>query len=194
MKLLIVDDHILFREGLAAIIRPERDFEIAGLAGTVKEAVEMAETIQPDMILMDFALPDETGADATRQILETHPKCKIVFLTMSDEDENLLEAIRSGAKGYLLKDVSVDELINAARLALEGKASVDDLRQGRLDSGTRAAVGGAAVRLRDIPLSIRPLLLDFEEVRAAAEMVPPRALLLVDSLQLMPPPRPAPRL
>lgn len=124
MKLLIVDDHILFREGLASIIRPERDFEIAGLAGTVKEAVELASTTKPDMILMDFTLPDGTGADATRQILETQPNCKIVFLTMSEEDENLLEAIRSGAKGYLLKNMQPQKLVVALRSVQKGESAL----------------------------------------------------------------------
>ena len=124
MKLLIVDDHILFREGLASIIRPERDFQISGLAGTVKEAVELAETIKPDMVLMDFTLPDGTGADATRQILEKHPQCKIVFLTMSEEDENLLEAIRSGAKGYLLKNMQPQKLVVALRSVQKGESAL----------------------------------------------------------------------
>jgi two-component system NarL family response regulator len=124
MKLLIVDDHILFREGLAAIIRPERDFEIAGLAGTVKEAVDMAGTIKPDMILMDFALPDGTGVDATRQILERHPQCKIVFLTMSEEDEDLFDAIRSGAKGYLLKNMQPQKLVTALRSVQKGESAL----------------------------------------------------------------------
>ncbi|HEU0295093.1 MAG TPA: response regulator transcription factor [Anaerolineales bacterium] len=124
MKLLIVDDHVLFREGLAAIIRPERDFEIAGLAGTVKEAVEMAETAKPDMILMDFTLPDGTGADATRLILNAHPECKIVFLTMSEEDEDLLEAIRSGAKGYLLKNMQPQKLIVSLRSVQKGESAL----------------------------------------------------------------------
>ena len=124
MKLLIVDDHILFREGLAAIIGPERDFEVIGMAGTVKEAVEMAAAVQPDMILMDFTLPDGTGAEATTQILETCPKCKIVFLTMSEEDEDLLEAIRSGAKGYLLKNMQPQKLVVALRSVQKGESAL----------------------------------------------------------------------
>ena len=84
IKLILVDDHVLFREGLASIIRSEPGFEIAGMAGTVREAVEMAGMIKPDIILMDFSLPDGTGADATQQILAVHPNCGIIFLTMYD--------------------------------------------------------------------------------------------------------------
>lgn len=124
MKLIIVDDHILFREGLASIIRSEADIEIAGMAGSVKEAVELAGSVQPDMILMDFSMPDGTGADATRLILQNNPKCKIVFLTMSEEDENLFDAIRSGAKGYLLKNMQPQKLVAALRAVQKGESAL----------------------------------------------------------------------
>jgi replicative DNA helicase len=107
-------------------------------------------------------------------------------------------AIRAARAGvptlHLSGEMSPDRVMERA-LALEGKASVDDLRQGRLDPAVRAAVGGAAHRLRDIPLLLRPLLDEgFDEVREALDIVPPRALLVVDSLQLAPSPRPAARL
>jgi replicative DNA helicase len=107
-------------------------------------------------------------------------------------------AIRAARAGvptlHLSGEMSPDRVMERA-LALEGKASVDDLRQGRLDPAVRAAVGGAAHRLRDIPLLLRPLLGEgFDEVREALDIVPPRALLVVDSLQLAPSPRPAARL
>jgi DNA-binding NarL/FixJ family response regulator len=87
MRIFIVDDHVLFREGLASIISTYPDIEIAGMAGTVQEAVELARTIKPDIVLMDFSLPDGTGAEATRSILEEYPDCKTIFLTMSEEEE-----------------------------------------------------------------------------------------------------------
>lgn len=107
-------------------------------------------------------------------------------------------AVRSAIAGvptlFLSGEMSPDRVMERA-LALEGKAAVDDLRQGRLDHATRAAVGGAAVRLRDVPLVLRPLLgADFAEVREALEIIPRRALLVIDSLQLTPPPRAAARL
>jgi len=121
---LIVDDHILFREGVASIIRGEPDIEIAGMAGSVREAVEMAGRLKPDIILMDFSLPDGTGADATRQILDVHAACGIIFLTMSEEDENLFSAIRSGAKGYLLKDMHPSKLVSAVRAVFQGESAL----------------------------------------------------------------------
>jgi two-component system NarL family response regulator len=124
MKLIIVDDHVLFREGLAAIIRLEPDIEVAGLVGSVQEAVEMVGTVKPDIVLMDFSLPDGTGVDATRKVLQQHPDCKIIFLTMSDSDENLFAAIRSGAKGYLLKNMSPSKLVTTLRSVQQGESAL----------------------------------------------------------------------
>jgi DNA-binding NarL/FixJ family response regulator len=124
MKLLIVDDHILFREGLAAIIGSEPDIEVAGLAGCVEEAVGMAKSIRPDMILMDFGLPDGTGANATRAILDVLPDTKIIFLTVFEDDENLFAAIRSGAKGYLLKNMRPAKLVAALRSVYQGESAL----------------------------------------------------------------------
>lgn len=124
MKIIVVDDHVLFREGLAAIVRSESDIEIVGQAGTVHEAIEIVSALKPDMVLMDFGLPDGTGADATQAILKEHPECKIVFLTMSEEDENLFAAIRSGAKGYLLKNMHPSKLVSALRSVQQGESAL----------------------------------------------------------------------
>lgn len=124
IKLVIVDDHALFREGLASIIGLEADIEVAGLAGSVQEAVEVVPRLKPDIVLMDFALPDGTGADATRLVLEKCPDCKIIFLTMSEEDENLFSAVRSGAKGYLLKNMSPSKLVATIRSVQAGESAL----------------------------------------------------------------------
>jgi DNA-binding NarL/FixJ family response regulator len=124
MRIFIVDDHVLFREGLASIISTYPDIEIAGMAGTVQEAVELARTIKPDIVLMDFSLPDGTGAEATRSILEEYPDCKTIFLTMSEEEEDLFAAIRSGAKGYLLKNMAPQKLVAAIRSVQKGEAAL----------------------------------------------------------------------
>jgi DNA-binding NarL/FixJ family response regulator len=121
MKLMIVDDHELFREGLAAIIKSELDVEIVGLASSVKEAVEMAHKVTPDIILMDFGLPDGSGADASRAILADDPACRIIFLTVYADDENLFSAIRSGAKGYLLKNTPTKKMLMALRSVMQGE-------------------------------------------------------------------------
>jgi DNA-binding NarL/FixJ family response regulator len=124
IRLLIVDDHILFREGLAAIIRGETDIEVIGFAGSVKEAVEIAHATQPDIVLMDFGLPDGTGADATQRILSEFPDCRIVFLTMSEENEDLFAAVRAGAKGYILKNIRPAKLVAALRSVYQGESAL----------------------------------------------------------------------
>jgi two-component system NarL family response regulator len=97
---------------------------VVGQAGTVREAIELVKTVKPDMILMDFCLPDGTGVEATRAILNEHPGCKIVFLTMSEMDEDLFTAIRSGAKGYLLKDIHPSKLISALYSVQQGESAL----------------------------------------------------------------------
>jgi DNA-binding NarL/FixJ family response regulator len=121
---MIVDDHTLIREGLASMLRAEPDLNVVGLAGTVSEAVAMAARLAPDLILMDYSLPDGTGVDATRLILGVHPQCKIVFLTVSDADEGLFAAIRSGAKGYLLKNMQPSKLVAALRAVQAGESAL----------------------------------------------------------------------
>jgi two-component system nitrate/nitrite response regulator NarL len=132
IRIVIVDDHNLFREGLAAIIQQEADLEVVGLAGCVRDAVIVANQERPDIVLMDFSLPDGTGADATRQILENDPDCKIVFMTMSDNDEDMLTAIRSGAVGYLMKNMSPSKLREAIRSVMQGESALSSAMTLRL--------------------------------------------------------------
>jgi DNA-binding NarL/FixJ family response regulator len=124
IKMVVVDDHVLFREGLVAIIRSEPAIEVAGQAGSVGEAIELIGSLKPDVVLMDFGLPDGTGVDATRAVLKEHPNCKIIFLTMSEEDEDLFAAIRSGAKGYLLKNMHPTKLVATIKSVFEGESAL----------------------------------------------------------------------
>jgi DNA-binding NarL/FixJ family response regulator len=124
IRLVVVDDHVLFREGLIAIVRSAPDVEVVGQAGSVSEAIELVRVVKPDIVLMDFGLPDGTGADATRAILKEHLECKIVFLTMSEEDENLFTAVRSGARGYLLKNIHPAKLLSTLRSVQKGESAL----------------------------------------------------------------------
>jgi len=124
MKVLIVDDHNLFREGLASLLDSDPKFRVVGQAGSVREAVELARKLKPELILMDFALPDGDGAEASTAILQELPACKIVFLTMFEADEKLFAAIRSGAVGYLLKNTSVDHLLCSLHSIEKGEAAI----------------------------------------------------------------------
>ena len=114
-KVLIIEDHILFRDGLISLFESTPDFNVVGDADSVFEGVEKARSLKPDIILMDFSLPDGTGLDATQIILSEMPQCKIVFLTVYEADEKLFAAIRAGAKGYLPKNVARSDLISSLR-------------------------------------------------------------------------------
>lgn len=124
IKILTVDDHYLFSAGLTAIIQMQPDLEVCGMAGSVEEAVEAAPRLQPDIILMDFNLPDGSGADATRKILLEYPAAKVVFLSMSEQEEDVIAAIRSGARGYLLKNTNPAELVDALRRVQAGESAI----------------------------------------------------------------------
>ena len=124
MKVLIVDDHALFREGLVSLLNSQPDIMVIGEAGCVDEAIAMARELEPDLVLMDFGLPDGTGLDATQAILAERPETKIVFLTVHEQDDRLFAAIRSGAKGYLLKNVPVSKLLDYLRGVERGEAAI----------------------------------------------------------------------
>ncbi|HEY3312673.1 MAG TPA: response regulator transcription factor [Anaerolineales bacterium] len=124
IKVLVVDDQILFREGLISLVRSTTDFEAVGGAGSVHEGIEQALALKPDIILMDFSLPDGTGLDATSAILRVLPDCKIIFLTVYETDQNLFAALRMGAKGYMLKNVSSSDLLASMRALKRGEKAI----------------------------------------------------------------------
>lgn len=124
LRVLIVDDHALFREGLVSLLSAQPDFQVVGQAGSVREAIVAARDLRPDLVLMDFGLPDGTGLEATRAILAEQPQIQMVFLTIHEDDERLFAAIRSGAKGYLLKDVPMAKLLAYLRGLERGEAAV----------------------------------------------------------------------
>jgi len=123
-KVMVVDDHYLFREGLISLFRSAPDFVVVGDAGSVQEGIENAHSLKPDIILMDFSLPDGTGLDATKEILEDLPDCKIIFLTVHETDDKLFAAIRAGAQGYLPKNVASSSLITSLRSLDQGEMAI----------------------------------------------------------------------
>jgi DNA-binding NarL/FixJ family response regulator len=123
-RLLLVDDHVLFREGLVSLVAPQPDFQIVGQAGTVAEAIDLARKLRPAIVLMDFTLPDGNGLEATQAILAELPDTKIVFLTVHEDDETLFNAIRAGAVGYLFKNTRSSELLKRLRAVARGEAGI----------------------------------------------------------------------
>lgn len=131
-KILIVDDHAIIREGLISLFKPQPDFEVVGEVGTMREAITKAIELRPDLVLMDISLPDGSGVEATRAILAQRPETKIVMLTVHESDELLFDAIRSGAKGYVLKNTPVTNLIASLRALDKGEAAISRAMAGSL--------------------------------------------------------------
>ncbi|WP_432928369.1 response regulator [Microbispora sp. CA-135349] len=113
VRVLVVDDHPVFREGFAALLSSIDEVEVAGTASTGAEAVEQAAEREPDVVVMDVQMPGMDGIEATRRILRTHPEIGVVVLTMSEEDGTIFDALRAGARGYLLKGAEPDEVVRA---------------------------------------------------------------------------------
>ncbi|REE98465.1 response regulator [Thermomonospora umbrina] len=124
IRVLIVDDHALFRRGLEMVLAGEDDIEVVGEGGDGNEAVEMARDLLPDVLLMDIRMPRRSGIEACLAIKESVPSAKIVMLTISDEDKDLFEAIKAGASGYLLKEISIDEVPQAVRAVHGGQSLI----------------------------------------------------------------------
>lgn len=120
IRLLIVDDHAIVREGLVAILDAQPDLQVVGEAADGEEAVALAEQLKPDIILMDLEMPNVNGAEAIRRIKAKQPDARIVVLTGYDTDERILEAIQAGAQGYLLKGVPASELMQGIRVVHQG--------------------------------------------------------------------------
>lgn len=125
IRVLLVDDQALIREGLAIILGAQPDIKVVGQAADGQEGVGLAGRLQPDVILMDIKMPRMDGIKATRQIKEDLPETPIIILTTYAEDELVFEGIRAGASGYLLKDITRDQLAEAVRGAARGEAQID---------------------------------------------------------------------
>lgn len=122
IRILIADDHPLFRAGLRALLESIPDTEVAGEAATGEEAVEAAVALVPDVVVMDINMPGLNGIDATRRIVDASEDVKVLVMTMHDDDEAVFAAIRAGARGYQLKGAAQDETLRAIRSVANGEA------------------------------------------------------------------------
>src|SRR6202034_851860 len=132
IRAMIVDDHALFRRGLEMVLDSEPDIELVGQASDGAEAVEKAGESLPDVVLMDIRMPRSSGIEACRALKDVVPSAKIVMLTISDEEEDLFEAIRAGASGYLLKDIPLDEVADTVRAVDGGQSLINPSMAGKL--------------------------------------------------------------
>ena len=148
IRILLVDDHSLFRRGVAAALADHPDIQIVGEAADGLQAVAKAQELHPDVVLMDISMPKMDGLDATRQIKAEMPQVKIVMLTIAEEDQNLFEAIKSGAQGYLLKNVEPQELVEMLRGVFRGEAPISRGMAAKILSEFARQAQGAATALR----------------------------------------------
>jgi DNA-binding NarL/FixJ family response regulator len=124
IRVLVVDDHALFRRGLEMVLEQEPDIEVVGEASDGTEAVDVATETTPDVVLMDVRMPRRGGIDACTAIKDAVPSTKIIMLTISDEEADLYDAIKAGAMGYLLKEISIEEVASAIRAVHGGQSLI----------------------------------------------------------------------
>src|SRR5215471_11429840 len=152
IRTLIVDDHALFRRGLEIVLVTEPDIDVVGQASDGAEAVQKASEYLPDVVLMDVRMPRSSGIVACRAIKEIAPSARIIILTMSDEEEDLFEAIKAGASGYLLKDIPLDEVAEAVRAVHGGQSLISPSMAGKLLTEFAVLAGrDDGERAREVP-------------------------------------------
>jgi DNA-binding NarL/FixJ family response regulator len=151
IRLVIADDHLVVRAGLRAMLGAEPDFDVVGEATTGAQAIDLAERLGPDVVLMDLRMPDVDGVAATARIRERHPNVHVLVLTTYDTDADILKAIEAGATGYLLKDATRDELFRAVRAAATGASVFAPAVASRLTDRLRAP-GQETLSAREIEI------------------------------------------
>lgn len=153
IRLLIVDNHTLFRQGLVSLLQSEPGYDVIGEASSGEEALLMVSELGPDVVLMDVKMPGIGGVEATRRLMETNPEERILMLTVSEEEENLLAAIQVGARGYILKNADAGELLEAVQRVYAGEAMISPAMTFRLLQVLKS--GGIPAPLPELPLTSR---------------------------------------
>ena len=155
MRVLLVDDHTIVREGLRALLADSPDVEVVGEAADGEDALRKARALRPDVVVMDLVMPGMGGLEATRLIKARHPEVKIVMLTVSDDEQDLFEAIKSGAHSYLLKDLEAAQFFDALEAIQRGEAVVPTRLAGKLLEEFRAQARRVGKSDDTEPLSLR---------------------------------------
>jgi two-component system NarL family response regulator len=161
VRVVVADDHELFRKGLVIVLEAEGDLVVVAEAADGEEAVARAAELAPDVVLMDVRMPHLDGIEATRRIRESFPMTRIIVLTVSDEEDDLFDAVKAGANGYLLKEVSIEEVASAVRAVMAGQSLLSPAMAAKLISefGTVGPAGEGvgrtpATRLTDHELDV----------------------------------------
>jgi two-component system, NarL family, response regulator DevR len=171
LRILVVDDHEVVRQGLVSLIDRRERFEVVAQAGTVAEAVSAAARFEPDLVIMDVRLPDGSGIEACRDIRAARPATRVVMLTSYPDEEAVLSAIIAGASGYLLKQIRGRDLISALESVGRGESLLDPAVTEKVLQRVRtAASGGAADELADLTAQERKILLLVAEGKTNKEI------------------------
>lgn len=121
-KIVLIDDHVLFREGIRRILDFENDFEVVAEGSDGENAMSLVDTYQPDVVLMDINMERVNGVEATKQLVEKYPQLKVIILSIHDDENYVTHALKSGAQGYLLKDMDSESLVQAIKIVSDGGA------------------------------------------------------------------------
>jgi DNA-binding NarL/FixJ family response regulator len=156
IRLVIADDQALFREGLRTLLSTRSDIEVVGEAGDGAEAVALVDSLQPDVVLMDLRMPKLDGIQATARIRDRWPSIPVLVLTTFDDDANLFGALRAGAAGYLLKDVSSETLVNAIQAATKGESFLQSTVTGRVVAAFAKLMEGGGPKAEALVLPLSP--------------------------------------
>ncbi|MHB1372884.1 MAG: response regulator [Thauera sp.] len=144
IRVLLVDDHTLFRSGIRSLLQSYACFEVVGEAGDGREGIRLAGQLKPHVVLLDNNMPGLSGREAARLMLEVAPATRVLMLTVSEDSEDLIESLRAGACGYLLKNIQAETLVSAIKTAAQGESVVSPQMMGKLLNGVRNAAGGAS--------------------------------------------------
>ena len=142
IRVLLVDDHALFRSGVKSLLSRRPEIEVVGDAGDALEGVKRAAELRPDVVLLDLHMPGMSGREALRLILDHEPEARVVMLTVSEDAEDLIETLKSGAAGYLLKNIDAEYLVDSIRRAASGESVVAPQMTGSLVNGLKALARG----------------------------------------------------
>ncbi len=172
MRVLLAEDHVLVRSGIRSLLESSKDFEVIGEAGDGRQAVEMAAELKPDLVLMDLAMNELNGIDATRQLASRYKDMRVIILSMHGDEQYIYESLKAGALGYVLKSSAFNELINGIREVSAGRVYVSPSLSGIVvnDYVRRAKSNGAPTELDKLTVREREVLQLIAEGNSSAEV------------------------